>query len=164
MMLFNCKCNLRDHFGYFWHSFKSSLDKLANNENIKKIQPCAVMFFALMLSNAGTTLAGESMKLNENDSGKTVEIRIGDELEVVLPGNPTTGYGWEVISLDSTVLSLDKSEFLGSDKAIGSGGMEIIKLHAIAEGKSAVKLIFHRAFEQNIPPLKTFDVTIIIKK
>ena len=117
-----------------------------------------------MLGNAGNTLAGETMKLSENDSGKTVEIGVGDEMEVILPGNPTTGYLWEVSSLDSNVLRLGKADFLASDKAIGSGGMEIIMLHAIAAGESEVKLIFHRPFEHNMAPLKTFEVTVIIKK
>jgi len=42
--------------------------------------------------------------------------------------------------------------------------MEIIKFHAIAAGTSHLKLIFHRPFEQNVPPLKTFEVTVITKK
>ena len=117
-----------------------------------------------MLGCAGNTLAGEPMKLSENDSGKTVEICVGDELEVVLPGNPTTGYVWEVSSLDSHVLRLEKADFFADDKAIGAGGMEIIKFHAIAAGTSPLKLIFHRTFEQNIPPLKTFEVTVLIKQ
>ncbi|MDD1614885.1 MAG: protease inhibitor I42 family protein [Methylococcaceae bacterium] len=125
---------------------------------------CAIIIFALMWGNAGNTLAGESMKLSENDSGKTVEIHVGDELEVILPGNPTTGYVWEVSSLDSTVMRLGKADFVAKDKAIGAGGMEIIKFHAIAAGTSHLKLIFHRTFEQDMPPLKTFEVTVIIKK
>jgi inhibitor of cysteine peptidase len=104
------------------------------------------------------------MKLYENDSGKTVEIRVGDELEVVLPGKPTTGFVWEVSSLDTHVLSQGETDFIATDKAIGSGGMEIIKFHAIAAGTSVVRLIFHRSFEPNVPPLKTFKVTVIIKK
>ena len=117
-----------------------------------------------MLSNTATTLAGESMKLSENDSGKKVEIGVGEELEVILPGKPTTGYIWEVSSLDSNVLRPGKADFFADNKAIGAGGMEIIKFHAIAAGKSVVKLIFHRSFERDIPPLKTFEVTVIIKK
>ena len=127
------------------------------------IQTCAIIMFVLTLGNAGNTLAGESMKLSENDSGKTVEIRVGDELEVILPGKPTTGYVWEVSSLDSAVLRLGKADFFANGEAIGSGGMEIIKFHALAAGKNEVKLIFHRPFEQNMPPLKTFAVTVIIK-
>jgi predicted secreted protein len=129
--------------------------------NTKIIKTCAIMIFGLMLGN---TLAGESMKLSENDTGKTVEVLIGDELEVILPGNPTTGYVWELSSLDSNNLRPDKADFIANDKALGSGGMEIIKFHAIAAGTSVVRLIFHRPFEQNMPPLKTFEVTVIIKK
>ena len=94
MMPFNYWCIIRDHSDRFWHSFKLSLDKVANFGNTKMIKTFAIIIFALMLGNAGTALAGESMKLSENDSGKTVEILVGDELEVILPGNPTTGYVW----------------------------------------------------------------------
>jgi len=164
VMLFNDGYSIRDHSYRFWHSFKLSLDKAASYGYTIIIQSGAIIIFALILGNAGNSLAGESMKLSENDSGKTVEIHVGDELEVILPGNPTTGYVWEVSSLDSTVMRLDKSDFFASDKAIGSGGMGIIKFHAIATGTSPLKLIFHRPFEQNMAPLKTFEVTIIIKK
>ena len=160
-MLCNDGHTIRVYADRFWLLIKSGLAKVANDGNTKIIKTCAIIIFALMLGNA---LAGESMKLSENDSGKTVEIHVGDELEVILPGNPTTGYVWEVSSLDSTVMRLDKSDFFASDKAIGSGGMGIIKFHAIATGTSPLKLIFHRPFEQNMAPLKTFEVTIIIKK
>jgi len=98
MMLLNYGFSVRDHSYLFWYSTKLSLDKVAIDSNTKIIKICAIIIFALMLGNAGTTLASESMKLNENDSGNTVEIHIGDELEVILPGKPTTGYIWEVSS------------------------------------------------------------------
>jgi inhibitor of cysteine peptidase len=157
----------RNNYDRFWHFFKLSLDKVANYGDTKMIQTCAIIFFALMLSIVvitGDPLVGESMKLNKNDSGKTVEILVGDELEVILPGNPTTGYAWKLISLDTTVLRPDNAEFFANNKALGSGGMEAIKFHAIAAGKSEVKLIFHRSFEREVPPLNTFEVTVIIKK
>jgi predicted secreted protein len=123
-----------------------------------------IIVFTFMLGYAGNALAGESMKLSENDSGKTVEICVGDELEVRLPGNPTTGYIWAVNSLASNVLGLGNTHFIANDNAVGAGGTEVIKFHAIALGTVVVKLIFHRPFEPNIPPLKTFNVTVIIKK
>ncbi|UOA09550.1 protease inhibitor I42 family protein [Methylobacter sp. S3L5C] len=107
---------------------------------------------------------GESMKLTENDTGKIVEILVGDELEIILPGNPTTGYVWEPVSLDMNKLGLGQAEFFANDKAPGSVGMEIIKLHALAAGTSIVRLIFHRPFEQNRLPLKIFELNLVIKK
>lgn len=123
-----------------------------------------MLIFVLMLSHMDNTSAGETMKLSENDTGKTVEISVGDELEIAVPGNPTTGYVWEVSSHDANVLKLTNAGFYADDMAIGAGGVEIIKFHAIAEGKSELKLIFHRPFEHNMPPLKTFEATISIRK
>ena len=148
---------------YFWLNVNLSMDKVVGYSNTKWIQTGAIIFFALMLGNVDNTLAGQAMKLNENDSGKTVEIGVGDELDVMLPGNPTTGYAWELIPLDLNVLSQVKTEFFANNKMMGAGGVEVIKLHAVAVGKSEVKLIYHRSFEHNVVPLKTFEVTVIIK-
>lgn len=109
-------------------------------------------------------LSGESMRLSERDYGRTVEISVGDQVEIILPGNPTTGYVWEPSSLDVNRLRLGHAEFFANNKTPGSVGMETIKLHALAAGTSLVRLIFHRPFEQNIPPLKTFEVNLVIKK
>jgi predicted secreted protein len=104
------------------------------------------------------------MKLSENDSGKTVEIKCGDQLEVELPGNPTTGYVWEVSSLDLNVLRLAKTDYIANEKTIGSGGIEVMIFEAIATGTSVLNLKFHRSFEHNVPPIKTFEITAIILK
>lgn len=103
------------------------------------------------------------MRLNENDSNKTVEIRVDDELEIILPANLTRGYIWEVSSLNVDMLKLNNTHFIASDKIIGAGGIEVMKFQAIAVGKNQIKLIFHKPFEPNIPPLKTFNLTVIIK-
>lgn len=157
----------RNNSARFLHFVKLNMDRVVNFGSTKMIQTFVIIFFALMFGMVvitGNPLVGESMKLNENDSGKTVEIFVGDELEVVLPGNPTTGYAWELILLDTNVLRPDKAEFFAINKAMGSGGIEVIKFHAIAAGKSEVKLIYHRSFEPNVPPLKIFDVNVIIKE
>lgn len=103
------------------------------------------------------------MRLNENDSNKTVEIHVDDELEIILPANLTRGYIWEVSSLNVNMLRLNNTHFIASDKIIGAGGIEVMKFQAITVGENQVELIFHRPFEPNIPPLKTFNLTVIIR-
>lgn len=152
-MRFNCKCDIHDDIDRFWYFFR-----------INRNQVSTIIIFVLMLSDVSNTLAENTMKLSENDSGKTVEIVIGDDLQVILPANPTTGYIWEVNSIDSHTLQANKADFVANNPAIGTGGLEIIQFHALTTGKSELKLILHRPFEQNTPPLKTFAVTVIIKK
>ena len=139
-----------------------NLKTIAHYVMIKRITICALIVF-MLIWKADNTLAGEPMRLSESDSGKVIQIFVGDELEVVLPGNPTTGYVWDVSSLDSHFLTQAKTDFIANDKAIGSGGMEVLRFKAIAAGRSEVKLIFHRPFERNVRPAKTFDATVIIK-
>jgi len=121
-----------------------------------------VLLFVFVLSHAEFLLAGEVMNLTESDSGKTVELKVGDELEIALSANPTTGYTWDVSMVDSAVLKLDKSDFLAGDSIVGSGGTTVMKFHAIAPGTSGVKLIYHRPFEHNKPPIKVFLINTLI--
>jgi predicted secreted protein len=147
--------------------FKLSLNRIASFGNSKIIQTRAIIFFALMLAIVVITSnppVGESIKLNENDSGKTVEIFVGDDVEVILPGNSTTGYVWDLMLLDMDILRPEKAKVFSINKAMGSGNVEDIKFHAIAAGESPVKLIFHRPFEHKVPPLITFAVNVVVKK
>lgn len=105
-----------------------------------------------------------SMQLTEKDLGRTVEIGVGDILEVVLRGNPTTGYIWDVASPDKGVLKqVGETEFKPDRKVRGSGGNIILRFEAARAGKASLKLIYHRPFEKNRPPIKTFEVSVIVK-
>jgi predicted secreted protein len=126
--------------------------------------PIYAIVILLLLIYTNNTLANESMKLNENDAGKTVQIVLGDELEIILPGNPTTGYVWESDALDTTLLALKQTSFVPNNQAIGSGGMEVLQFRTLAAGQCTLKLNYHRPFEKNTPPFKTFEVTVTIEK
>jgi inhibitor of cysteine peptidase len=103
-------------------------------------------------------------RLGEQDRGKTVELHTGDKLEVSLKGNPTTGYQWEMAAVDAAILQLiGEPEFSPDSNALGAGGRVTLRLKAVAAGQTTLQLIYHRPFEKNGPPIKTFKVTVVIK-
>lgn len=103
--------------------------------------------------------------LSEKDTSKTVELQTGDELEVLLKGNPTTGYRWEVVRVDAAILKLvGKPEFNPYSGVPGAGGTISVRLKAVAAGQTALELVYHRSFEKNTLPTKTFKVTVIVKR
>ena len=105
-----------------------------------------------------------SLQLSEEDLGRTVEIGVGGILEVVLKGNPTTGYIWDVVSPDKGILKqVGKTKFKPDTKARGSGGKLIMRFEAAKEGKTSLKLIYHRPFEKDRPPIRTFEVRVTVK-
>jgi len=104
------------------------------------------------------------IKVTDNDPGPTVELRIGETLEVELRGNPTTGYVWDIASLDMEILKqVGETEFKQDREGRGVGGKVIMRFKARAAGETPLKLIYHRRFEKEMPPIKTFEVTIIVK-
>jgi predicted secreted protein len=62
------------------------------------------------------------IKLEETDSGKTIETSMGDHIEVALEGNPTTGYTWEVVSGQELMEQVSEAEFCSSQPADGRCG------------------------------------------
>jgi len=109
--------------------------------------------------------ARNQVKLSEKNAMSRVEIYIGDTLEVVLKGNPTTGYIWEVDYVDSAILrQVGKTEFKADRKARGSGGKIIMRFEALTRGQTLLKLIYHRPFEKDIQPIRTFEAAVAVKE
>src|SRR4026209_30371 len=105
-----------------------------------------------------------TIQLTEADAGRLVELRVGDILEVTLPGNPTTGFQWEVSAINSAILKpMGEPKFEPSSNAVGSGGNVTLRFEAVGTGQTELKLIHHRPFEENVPPIQTFEVTITVR-
>lgn len=124
----------------------------------------ALPFIITLLAVSLGHSAPVSVQLSEKDIGRTVEIGVGDILEVVLKGNPSTGYIWDMVSPDKGILKqVGETEFEPDRKGRGSDGKIIMRFEAAKEGKTSLKLIYHRPFEKNGPPIKTFEVKLTVK-
>ncbi len=124
-----------------------------------------LIFLVILLPLSACGPSGSKTRiLTANDAGKTVELNTGDTLAVELEGNPTTGYVWEVEAVDSAVLKqTGESEFKPESDSTGAGGVEILRFEAVASGQTALKLVYHRPWEEDVSPEETFEVTIVVK-
>jgi len=113
---------------------------------------------------AETSQEQSTIQLTEADAGRLVELRVGDILEVILPGNPTTGFQWEFSEINSAILEpIGEPKFEPSSNAVGSGGNVTLRFETVGTGQTELKLIHHRPFEENVPPIQTFEVTITVR-
>ena len=120
-----------------------------------------IVVIVLSLGACGPRVRGP-LKLVEMDSGCMVELRIGDEVEVVLEGNPSTGYLWEVASKDVTVVEQQgEAQFKADSDAPGSGGKVTLCFEAVAPGEELLQLVYHRPFETGVAPLNTFEMHVL---
>ena len=101
--------------------------------------------------------------LTETDSGRTIDLRMGDRLSISLGGNPTTGYTWQVTAVDEQVLApLGEPGYAASSEALGAGGVFAFEFKAVAAGKTALRLVYRRPWEKRRRPAQTFKVDVTV--
>ena len=96
--------------------------------------------------------------IDKTQHGKKVVTKKGDVIKVQLAENPTTGYQWEINSIDDKHLKSTEKEYEMSGEAVGAGGMKTFYLEVIKEGISELHFSLAKPWENE--PVDTFNVTI----
>lgn len=102
--------------------------------------------------------------LDSEDDGTTVAVEVGDIIQVVLKGNPTTGYSWSAaLSDDDAALleQLGEPVYVPDSDLVGAGGMYTFTFRAAADGVATLRLEYARPWE-SVPPQETYEVTVLI--
>jgi predicted secreted protein len=100
---------------------------------------------------------------DEEDSGQTVTMGVGDALQVILRENRSTGYLWSVVTNDETILALSgEPEYVVDSDAEGAGGAVTYLFEAVAPGTSVLRMV--NAFQQEtaVEPAELFELTVIV--
>jgi predicted secreted protein len=100
------------------------------------------------------------------DQGKTVELKPGQKLQVILDSNRSTGFSWSIESVDAKLLSqISDPVYLPASKRemVGGKGTESWLFLAIAPGDQPIRFLYRRPFEPNNPPARTLAFIVRIK-
>ena len=121
-----------------------------------------IILFCLIILLSGCS-ASNPIQLYQIDNGRAIKMKPGDTLEIVLDANPTTGYQWKALPWDTEVIEqIDKPVYKSKSEAIGSGGKLTFYFKALSTGQTPLKFIYFRDFERDVPPIKSFKVTIVV--
>lgn len=108
--------------------------------------------------------SGNTMELSYEHNGTVNSISLAETLTIILPGNPTTGYIWEIQSIDKDILLQVESPVYTPDSSmIGTGGKFSFRFIAKNTGVSKIKLIYHRPWEKDIAPAKIYEISIAVR-
>jgi len=126
-----------------------------------------VPLLTLLVLAIGCSTSKE-VKVVASVSGSQIELKKGQTLVFTLESNPTTGYQWEVIECEESILQQKgKAEFKSSDTRnpppSGKGGTETFRFDAQSTGKGTLKLVYHRSWEKEVEPLKTFTLQVKVR-
>ncbi len=115
------------------------------------------VFTVFLTSCAGTT------SLSGSDDGKTMTVHVGDEIDIALDSNPTTGFDWTIDKSNDSLLTLKQMEYQASSNAIGSGGTDTFKFMAKSAGTVKHQFKYWRSFEGDRSIIHRYAVTIQIQ-
>ena len=134
-----------------------------------------VVAFMLIVSVAGVAAAGCAaanaaagpLKLADADNGKAYTVKVGDTVQVVIPGNPTTGYSWVAALSESDAALLQQqgepAYAEGSNgQVVGEGGTFTFTFKAVKAGQATLKLVYERPWEKDAPA-QTYQVELTIE-
>jgi inhibitor of cysteine peptidase len=109
---------------------------------------------------------GETVRLG-SDSGSFAVLSVGDDLQVTLQADPTTGFLWERVAMEGVgagvLEQVGEADFEPANDALGAGGTVTLRYDAVASGQTVLRLIYHRPFESDAPPIRTLEVTVTVE-
>jgi len=115
------------------------------------------------LSVAVDTAAPESVVPNQTGLPDEITLALGGEQTLLLPSSAGAGYTWEVAVDDEAVVEAStKFEDAGAKGAARPkfGENELLTLRGRAEGRTAVRLVQRRTWEEGVAPIAAHALTV----
>jgi inhibitor of cysteine peptidase len=98
---------------------------------------------------------------DETNNNETYSVELDSEIRLRLPGNPTTGYSWE---LDITRgIVIENESYIPDDKSgtlAGSGGTYVWSMRAVQPGNQVISGVYVRPWESNRTNPETFTLML----
>jgi inhibitor of cysteine peptidase len=141
-----------------------------NRAGVGAIIVVLILAFAASVTTGCSSAKASSgpLKLTDADSGKDFTVKVGDQIQVILPGNMTTGYSWSAAlsDKDAALLVQDGEPVYAPDATdgpvVGAGGTFTFDFKAVTAGRATLKLVYERSWESGAAA-QTFEVQITIK-
>ena len=91
-------------------------------------------------------------------------VRVSDSFTITLRANMSTGYQWQLTTLDETMLQLVNSEYIPyKTKRLGADGKQLWTFKALKAGETSIAFKYVRPHEKDKPPEKEQTIPILIK-
>jgi inhibitor of cysteine peptidase len=103
------------------------------------------------------------VSLVETDNDRTVDVRLGDVVQVSLPENATTGYRWTIDRYDEDIVEAVGNEPRYPADAVGSGGRVAFTFKGKKIGAGEIALKHWRHWEGDRSIIGRFRVRLNVQ-
>jgi inhibitor of cysteine peptidase len=122
-------------------------------------QWCALVVLAVTLGACGSD-DDPVQVFDQADIGTEVSVDVGEQFEIRLESNPTTGYAWQVVD-QPEVIDLVRSAYEAPDTSlVGAGGVEVFVFEGASAGSGELRLEYVRSFDDPPVPAETAEFQV----
>jgi inhibitor of cysteine peptidase len=101
---------------------------------------------------------------DESFNGQTIDLSIGQSIEIRLQENPTTGFRWQLMSGDRAVCAMTSDTFEQKLGSPGRGGEHSWIFEAVSPGECTVEFRYQRPWIDPAQPGRMFQLYIHVEK
>jgi predicted secreted protein len=124
---------------------------------------CVILVILVGVVSLGAC-APAAMSLSEQDNGRTIEIRHGDQLAIVLEGSPVGGYQWD---WNQTAAGDDPSLLLAGEPSFkidwGGRGRTRFTFETQHPGRTTIMLVGHPTSTPGGFAEQTYTVDVVVR-
>ena len=99
-------------------------------------------------------------RCDEGCNGQTVDLAVGQKIEIRLPENPTTGFRWQLSAEDKAMCRLVSDSFGAPSGPPGRGGEHVWIFQAAQPGECDIVLRLRRPWDASTEPVQTFSIRV----
>ena len=123
-----------------------------------------LLFLFFLLAWPSHLALAATRVLTDADKGSSVQLKLGDLLELHLRSNPTTGYSWYVHPRSTPLLKLvGQSHTQVPQPGVGRPILQVFRLQAVGVGDGVLLLHYVRGWEKPVPDEEQFDLHVSIR-
>lgn len=134
----------------------------------RTLKPMIILVVAALA--VGLTACSSDPKpltLTKAADGTSVQVEVGQVIEISLEGNPTTGYSWEAKETGEPTLNPQgEPAYVQAETGatlVGGGGTYTFTYVGAEAGTATLELIYHRSWETDVAPLETFTLEVTVQ-
>jgi predicted secreted protein len=92
-------------------------------------------------------------------------VAAGEEFNVRLTANRTTGYSWALgAALDESILTLASHQYRAPDELrLGEGGTSEWRFRGVAAGRTTVLFFYRRPWATDSGPARTIEYAVVVE-
>jgi predicted secreted protein len=124
-----------------------------------------ILLIVIVTCNPLKLSTNSDTNLGKSDNGKEVSFSFGTRLVIQLPCNVSTGYTWQVVQCDTSVIQETGEFAFVPDDTMRRGGPGTCSFpfKTVRKGQSEIRILYAPWWEITPVPIDSFRVSVVVQ-